>query len=392
MNVLIACDKFRDSMSAAEANAVIAEALAASVLSAHAETIAIADGGEGTLDALSGPGTERIAAVVPGPYGEPVEAVWLWDGARSRAVIELAAVAGHPHARAAGYDPHRASSAGVGALLRHALDRGAREAVIALGGSITVDGGAGALAALGARYFDPAGVPADARVGPGLADVARIDLSGLDPRLAGLRIIIAADVDNPLVGPNGAAAVFGPQKGVAADEVARFDAALSHFDAVLAAARGSPPLAHMPFAGAAGGVLVGLSAAAETVARDGFALVAEHHGLEARVAAADLVVTGEGSLDAQSLGGKGPVAVARMAAAAGRPAIAFAGRLAVGADDLRGHGIVAAFAIGRGPATLAEALAAGPEALRETARNVFDLLAAGHDLSREPRSSRTDRP
>jgi glycerate kinase len=390
VDVLIACDKFRGSMTAVEANAAVAAALAASALPARSHSIAIADGGEGTLEALSDPGTERIAAVVPGPYGTPVEASFLWDAPRRRAVIELAAVAGHPHARAAGYDPHRASSAGVGALLLKALDRGAREAVIALGGSITVDAGAGALAALGARYWDAAGAPVDDRVGEGLLDVARVDLSGLDRRLADLSVIIAADVDNPLVGPNGAAAVFGPQKGVAADEVARFDAALGHFDRLLAAARGTAPLADAPFAGAAGGMLVGLSAAAPTVARDGFALVAEHHGLEAQIAAADLIVTGEGSLDRQSLGGKGPVAVARMAAAAGRPAIAFAGRLAVAADDLRPHGIVAAFAIGRGPATLAEALAAGPDALRETARSAFDLLALSPPATTRP--SRTDRP
>ncbi|MBJ3777578.1 glycerate kinase [Acuticoccus mangrovi] len=381
MKILIACDKFRGSLTAAEANAAIADALAASALDASCLAIAIADGGEGTLAALEGPGSRRLETTVTGPYGKPLEVEWLYDEARRRGVIELAVAAGHGVAAEEGYDPDRASSVGVGELIRAALDEGAREVVIALGGSITVDGGAGALEALGGRFFDDKGAPLARPAGRGLADVARVDLSGLDARVRGLSIVLAADVDNPLIGPRGAARVFGPQKGVAAADIDDFDAALAAFDRAVAAARSADTLANHEFAGAAGGMMVGLSAIADTAARDGFQVVAEHHDLDAAMADVALVVTGEGSLDSQSLGGKGPVAIARAAAASGVPAIAFAGRLAVAAEDLRAHGIVAAFAIGRGPASLEEALAAGADGLHETARNAFDLIAAARRLS-----------
>ncbi|MCF3936430.1 glycerate kinase [Acuticoccus sp. M5D2P5] len=379
MHILIACDKFRGSLTAAEANAAIAEGLEASHLRATTKLIAIGDGGEGTLDALSGGAAKRRTTQIKSPYGEPYEGAWLYDPVSRRAVIELALVAGHAAAADRGYDPDRASSFGVGELIRAALDEGAQCVVVALGGSITVDGGAGALEALGARYRDAAGRPIERPAGRTLAQIAEVDLSGLDPRVAGLRIVLAADVDNPLVGENGAAHVFGPQKGVAANDIGAFDAALGHFDKVVAAA-GGERLADTPFAGAAGGMMVGLSAIAPTSARDGFAIVAEHHGLERAVAAAQLVVTGEGSLDKQSLGGKGPVAIARMAEAAGVPAIAFAGRLAVDPATLGRHGIRAAFSISAGPAKLEEALAGGRDALTATATHAFNLIAVGEGL------------
>lgn len=334
--------------------------------------MALADGGEGTVDALARPGTERRRTRVGDAYGGPVDADWLFDAERREAVIELASVAGHPVAARDGYDPDRASSAGVGELIRAAVAAGAQHVVVALGGSITVDAGAGALQAMGARFFDAAGAVLDRPAGRTLRHVARVDLAGLAP--GGLRITVAADVDNPLCGEKGAAAVFGPQKGVR--DVGAFDAALRHFDAVLAGALGRPPLADAPFAGAAGGALVGLAAIAPAEPRDGFALVAERRGLEAAVARADLVVTGEGSLDAQSLAGKGPVAIARMAAAAGRPVLAFAGRVAVDAATLRRHGISAAFAVSRGPASIEEAMAGAGDALAEVAAHAFSLIAA----------------
>ncbi|WP_108658940.1 glycerate kinase [Acuticoccus kandeliae] len=379
MHILIACDKFRGSLTAAEANASIAAGLAMSPLEATATTLAIADGGEGTLDALAGGTAERRRTTIRSPFGDPYEGAWLYDPAAKRAVIELAAVAGHAAAAHKGYDPDVASSVGVGELVRAALDAGAGTVVVALGGSITVDGGAGALEALGARYYDASGAPLIHPAGRGLAAIERVDLSGLDPRAAGLSIVLAADVDNPLLGVRGAARVFGPQKGVRAEDIEAFDAALGHFDAKVAEA-GRARLADTPFAGAAGGMMVGLAGIAETTARDGFALVAEHHRLEERIAAATLVVTGEGSLDSQSLGGKGPVAIARMAEAAGKPAIAFAGRLAVGPEALVAHGIKAAFSISHGPSSLEDALAGAREALTHTAAHAFATLAIGRAL------------
>lgn len=375
MTLLVACDKFRGSLSATEANSVICEALDASHLAWRAEAVAIADGGEGTLEALGDGGAEWHRRRVSGPYGDPVEADWLFDPVQRRAVVEVARVAGHAAAARRGYDPDRATSAGVGELIAAALDAGAREVVVALGGSITVDAGAGALGALGARFRDAAGRDVPRPAGRALHAVAQVDLSGLDPRLRDLRLTLAADVDNPLVGCRGAARVFGPQKGVPPQVVDAFDAALAAFDRRVAEARGAEPLAQAAYAGAAGGLMVGLCPLGRVTARDGFALVAEHHRLTERIARARLVVTGEGSLDSQSLGGKGPVAVARMAARAHVPAIAFAGRLAVEAEALEAHGLSAAFAIARGPATLKEALADAPAALRQTARHVFNVLA-----------------
>ncbi|GAB5374688.1 MAG: glycerate kinase [Acuticoccus sp.] len=381
MKILVACDKFRGSLTANEANAAIVAAVRDSALGARAtcQSVPIADGGEGTLDALASDDSELCVRPVRGPFGEAAEGAFLFDPSRRRAIIEMAAVAGHPAATRHGYDPDRATSQGVGDLIRAALDKGAREVVVSLGGSITVDGGAGALEALGARYRDTAGAPIEAAAGRRLADIAVVDLSGIDPRAKTLAIVIAADVDNPLAGARGAAAVFGPQKGVARDDIGAFDAALVAFDAAVARAMGRETFVDTPFAGAAGGMMTGLSAIAPTTARDGFALVSEHHDMARRVAAADLVVTGEGSLDAQSLGGKGPVAIARMARDAGVPALAFAGRLAATPRELAAHGIVAAFSISQGPQSLEEALAGAADALRATATGAFNLYAAGHD-------------
>ena len=386
IEILIACDKFRGSLTAREANAAILEGLTSSGLAAEARALPIADGGEGTIDALEGHAMTRRHARVAGAFGEPVEADYLYDAEQRAAVIEMAAVAGHAATHGKGYDPDRATSRGVGELIAAALDDGARHVTVAVGGSVTVDGGAGALMALGARYLDDAGEVIEVPAGRTLARIASVDLSQLDPRTDRLAIVLAADVDNPLVGPNGAAAVFGPQKGVASEDVPGYDAALAHFDALLSEATGAEPLANAPFAGAAGGMLVGLRAAATTTARDGFAVVAQHHQLEEAIAACDLVITGEGSLDAQSLSGKGPIAIARMAQAARRPAIAFAGRVAVDPATLAEHGLVA-FAILRTPVGLRDALASGATNLTATAESAFRLIGS----FRGP-SSRTDRP
>ncbi|WMS40838.1 glycerate kinase [Acuticoccus sp. MNP-M23] len=375
MHILIACDKFRGSLTAAEANAAIAAGLAQSALSAHATFVClpIADGGEGTIDALSGPGTARVEGVARGPFGGTAPAYFAHDAGAGRAVIEMAAIAGHAAAKDAGYDPDKASSVGVGDLILAALDAGAHEIVVALGGSISVDGGAGALHALGGRFADASGKDLGIPAGRALARVAGVDLSGLDPRAGRARIIVAADVDNPLTGPNGAAAVFGPQKGVKPEEVAAFDAALGHFDDMVAAALGRGSYAAEPFAGAAGGMMTGLSAISPTTATDGFALVQAHHKLEEAIRRADLVVTGEGSLDGQSLGGKGPVGIARMAMAAGVPCLAFAGRVAAQPDALGAAGVTAAFAIAQGPQTLDDALGNAAPSLTVTARAAFAL-------------------
>ncbi|MEM9222632.1 MAG: glycerate kinase [Pseudomonadota bacterium] len=383
MNILVACDKFRGSLTASEANSAVVKGLLGSGLApnASAQVVPLADGGEGTLDALSSQNSEIVRSAARNAFGEPGEAHWLFDRARGRAVIEMAAVAGHACAEKRGYDPDRATSAGVGDLVLAAAQMGAQEIIVALGGSITVDGGAGALEAAGARYLDAGGSLMKAATGRQLADVAEVDLSQLPGSLDGISITVAADVDNVLAGHRGAAAVFGPQKGVPPGHIDAFDAALSAFDAALARAMDRAPVGEQPFSGAAGGMLVGLNAIARTIARDGFALVAEHHDLAEKVAASDLVVSGEGSLDGQSLSGKGPVGMARIARDAGVPAIAFAGRLAATPQELRENGIAAAFSISSGPMELAAALKGAGPALERASLDAFNAIAMGRGLA-----------
>lgn len=372
LRILIAFDKFRGSLTAREANDAAARAVEAAV-GARVATLPLADGGEGTLDALAAPGSERRTIAGSGPYGGEARLAYRLDPDRGEAVVELAALAGHEAAAAAGYDPDRASSHGCGEVLADAAAAGARRVVVALGGSITMDAGAGLLEPFGARYFDDAGAPVERPAGRRLAEVARIDLSGFSaPDFA---ITVAADVTNVLGGPQGAAAVFGPQKGVTDVEVT--DAALRGFDERLAHALGREPVGGREAAGAAGGTLVGLCALGEVSVRDGFALVAERHGLDDALRRADLVITGEGSLDAQSLAGKGPIALARAAREAGLPVIALCGRLALTPDDLAQNGVTAAFSIAQGPATLEEALVRAADDVAATAAQAVRLFASG---------------
>ncbi len=381
IRLLVACDKFRGSLTAKEANEAILAGLAASGLAAEAEARPLADGGEGTVAAFAAAVAGRTLEVpVRDAFGRPATAPVFLAADGALAVVEAASAAGHdPAGRTA---PDGATSFGLGEAIRAVLEAGARHVVVGLGGSITVDGGAGLLEALGARFTGADGQPLERPAGRGLSAIAGADLSGLDPRLSGARIEVASDVDNPLLGPRGAAAVFGPQKGVAPGDVAAFDAALAHLDAVLSAATGRPSVAGAPAAGAAGGMLVGLSAAGRPVVREGFACIAERTGLFEALDRADLVVTGEGSLDGQSLGGKGPVALARRAAARGRPAIAFAGRLDAPREALAAAGIRAAFPLPSGPVSLEEALTDAAPLLAERAAHVFSLVAAARGLIR----------
>ncbi|GAB3496371.1 glycerate kinase [Flexivirga lutea] len=323
MRVIIAPDKFKGSLPAD----AVAEALAAGlarVVDAEAEVdvdlVPMADGGDGTVEAALRAGHTASRHTVTGPLGEPVEAVIaLRDGT---AVVELAAASGLALLPPDGLAPMSASSRGTGALIRAALDAGCRRIVLGVGGSACTDGGAGMLAALGVQLLDAHGrsLPDG---GGALAGLDRIDLSGLDDRLGRTEIVVAVDVDNPLLGDTGAAAVFGPQKGAAPQQVVALDAALGRFVDVLTATDGDRirAAALTPGAGAAGGVGFAALAVLHAAARPGLELVAELVGLADRVRDADLVITGEGSLDLQSLAGKTPVGVARIARAAGVPVV-----------------------------------------------------------------------
>ncbi|MDQ4491348.1 glycerate kinase [Sinomonas sp. ASV486] len=369
MRILIAPDKFKGSLTAAEAADAMAEGALAIYSEAEIVRMPVADGGEGTLEAAVAAGFEERIRAVTGPLIKPVGAAWALRG--TTAVIEtaqasgLAALGADPDAETAG----RAHSYGAGQLIAAALDAGATEIILGLGGSAMTDGGCGALRALGLRPLDAAGnvVPLG---GAALADVVSVDASALDPRLSSARLRIAVDVRNPLVGTDGAAHVFGPQKGADAEAVAALDAGLRTWARVLAEATGRD--VDVPGAGAAGGFPAAFLAFTDARLESGFDLVAELVGLDAQLASADLVITGEGSLDGQSLTGKAPIALADRARDRGIPVIAVAGRIEATPEQLAEHGIEAAGVLVDLAPTPADAIANGADYVR---RAVAELLA-----------------
>ena len=333
MRIVIAPDKFKGSLSAPEVCAHLEKGLQRGAGgNLEVVRIPVADGGEGTLDAAVGSGFTRRTATVAGPLGQPVEADFAVRD--HEAVIEMATASGLalvPQV-ARGGRPDSASaltatSLGTGQLIRAALDAGCRRMVLGVGGSANTDGGAGLLQGLGARFLDsrnnelPPG-------GAALANLHSIDFTHFEPRLVDSRFVLASDVDNPLLGAAGAAAIFGPQKGATQQDVDVLDAALARFVEVLAREIGHRAIkaAEAPGAGAAGGVGYAAIAVLAATRRPGIDVVLEFTGLVDRLAGADLVITGEGSLDEQSLLGKTPMGVARAAAAQGVPVIAVCGR------------------------------------------------------------------
>ncbi|BCW17532.1 glycerate kinase [Arthrobacter sp. NtRootA9] len=342
MRILIAPDKFKGSLTAAEAAAAIAEGALRVYPDAVATQFPIADGGEGTLEAAVAAGYEERLNAVVGPILAPLGAAWAIrkdDAGSVAAVIETAQASGLADMEPTPENALRAHSYGCGQLIAAALDAGATEIVLGLGGSAMSDGGSGALRALGLKPLDRAGnvVPLG---GGSLADVVSLDTSGLDPRLAAATFRIAVDVRNPLYGPDGAAHVFSPQKGADADGVELLDAGLRNWASVLREATGRD--VNVPGAGAAGGFPASFLAFTNAALEGGFALVAGLTGLAAELSDADLVITGEGSMDSQSLTGKAPIALADAARERGIPVIVVAGRILVTLEDLTGHGVVAA--------------------------------------------------
>ena len=354
--VLVCFDKFRGSVSAGAAGAALVAGLVRAAPEVRATAVPIADGGEGTVDAFVGAGYARHSVVVTGPLGKPVTAdLAVHDGV---AVVELAQASGlallGEHR-----DPMRASTSGTGELIRRVLDLGCRRIVIAVGGSASTDGGAGLLVALGARLLDAKGAPV-APGGAGLAQLARIDLSRLDPRLHDVDVVLASDVDNPLLGADGAAAVFGPQKGATPSQTAELDAALARFADALDAATGTT-VRDAGGAGAAGGVGYGVLAGLGARRVGGADFVLDQLGVDEYLQTATLVVTGEGRFDEQSLRGKAPARVLDRAARHGVPAIVVAGDIAVAGDELRRHGVTARYSLVERAGSVARAMReAGP--------------------------------
>ncbi|MCC4621963.1 glycerate kinase [Xanthomonas cassavae CFBP 4642] len=367
MKIVIAPDSYKESLSALEVATQIEVGFREVFPDWQYRKVPVADGGEGTVDALvAATGGRVVACAVSGPLGTPVPAFFGVTGDGRTAVIEMAAASG-------------LALVPVAELIVAALDAGARRFIIGIGGSATNDGGAGMAQALGARLLDAQGES----IGPGggaLATLARIDTQDLDPRLQDCHIEVACDVDNPLIGPTGASAVFGPQKGATADTVRQLDANLQHYADLLERDLGLR-LHDLPGGGAAGGLGAGLVAFLGAQLRPGVEIVAQALGLEALIGQADLVITGEGRLDSQSLHGKTPVGVAQLAQRHAKPVIAIAGCLGTGAGLLHGHGIDAMFAVVHRACTVEQALAEAAGNVRIAARNVAAALQVGRALS-----------
>ncbi|WP_022890283.1 allantoinase AllB [Agromyces italicus] len=375
MRIVVAPDKFKGSLTAPEVAQRVAAGLRSVDPGFEIVTVPVADGGEGTLDAAVAAGFELRTAKVTGPTGAPVEAAFAVRG--TQAVIEMARASGLDLLPGGRPDPLGASSRGTGELVRAALDAGCRELVLGIGGSASSDGGAGLLQGLGARLTDASGAQLPGG-GGALSGIAEIDLSGLDPRLAAAQIVLASDVDNPLLGADGAAAVFGPQKGASAADVAALDAALARFVEVLdGVLPGAGEAAVEPGAGAAGGVGFAAIAVLGAVRRPGIDVVLEFTGLAGLLVGADAVVTGEGSLDAQSLMGKTPVGVARAAAAAGVPAYAVSGRSELGIDELSAAGFAWSRSLAELEPDAARSIAGAGELLERLAAELGREFASG---------------
>jgi len=337
MLVVLAPDKFKGSLTAS----AVADALAAGLAEGpdiRCLRVPVADGGDGTVAAFIAAGWEHVRLDAPGPTGVSTGTGY---AARDRAaVVELAATCGL-ELLPDGPDPLGASTVGLGVVIRHALDAGAREVIVGLGGSASTDGGAGMLIALGARITDAAGAPLPPGGGP-LRAAARLDLTDLHPAVADTTFLLACDVVNPLLGPSGAATVYGPQKGASPADVAALEEAMDTWSTVVAKTIGRD-LADYPGAGAAGGTGFGALAALGAKQRPGIDVVLAAIGFADLIADADLIITGEGSLDGQSLHGKAPMGVLAAARAAGVPVIAVAGRVELTTAELTAAGFAACY-------------------------------------------------
>jgi len=376
VRIVIAPDSFKGSLSALEAARAVAEGVTAAMPQAKLDLKPIADGGEGFVHALlTASGGKEQSRMVRGPLGEEVSATWGVLGDGTTAVIEMAAASGLTLVPASRRNPALTSTFGTGELIRHALDAGHRKIIIGIGGSATNDGGAGMAKALGARFLDKMGQELPCG-GLALRDLAAIDIASLDPRLKECTIIAACDVTNPLVGPKGASAVYGPQKGASPEMVTALDAALSNYAQRIEEQLGMA-IATAPGAGAAGGLGAGLVVFTGAKLTPGFDVVAEAVGLEKAIAAADLVFTGEGSVDGQSAQGKAVFGVTTLSAKYGKPVVVLGGSVLPGASDLYAHGMTAALSITPGPLTLSVCMDDAYALLAKAAETAMRLILLG---------------
>jgi len=381
VRIVIAPDSFKESLPAAAVARAIAEGVRAVLPDAELEALPLADGGEGTAAALVAASAGHfVATEVTGPRGERLRASYGVLGGGRGAVIEMASASGLALVPPAARDPLETTSYGTGELIRAALDAGLHVIVIAIGGSATVDGGAGLVQALGAVFRRADGSTiAEPMTGARLAEVAGVDVTHLHRGLRDAELRIACDVDNPLLGAHGAAAVFGPQKGATAAQVAQLDAALAAFYDVVEASLGCS-VRERPGAGAAGGAGAALLAFLGATLQPGVTLVMDALDLETRLRGATLVITGEGRLDVQTLHGKAPSGVARAARALDVPVVAIGGAIDADAEQALAARFDAIEACVTQPLSLDEALHDAPAALRRAGARVARWLQLAQRL------------
>lgn len=373
MKIVIAPDSWKESLTALEVATAIEDGFRQIFPDAEMVKIPMADGGEGTVEAMVAATQGRIVNLrVTGPLGEPVDAFYGLSGDERQAFIEMAAASGLESVAPARRDPRITTSWGTGELIRHALDAGVRHIIIGLGGSATNDGGAGMVQALGARLLDKQGEPLGFG-GDALSQLARIDISQLDKRLAECRIEAACDVTNPLTGEDGATAIFGPQKGATPEMIKQLDSALTHYGQIIERDLDKSVMT-LKGGGAAGGMGVALYAFCGADLRQGIEIVTEALALDAAVRDADLVITGEGRIDSQTIHGKVPIGVARVAKRYAIPVIGIAGSLTADVDVVYDHGLDAIFSVIPRICTLDEALENAAENLRMNARNIAAVI------------------
>jgi glycerate 2-kinase len=379
VRIVVAPDSYKGSVSAVGVTDAVEKGLLKVFPDAQVFKVPIADGGEGTVEALvAATGGQMLRESVCGPLGQPVSAHWGILGDGTTAVIEMAAASGLPLVPKEKRDPRVTSSYGTGQLMKAALDHGLRKMIIGIGGSATNDGGAGMAAALGAKFLDARGCELPPG-GAALARLATIDINDMDARLNPAEIVVACDVDNPLCGPRGASAVYGPQKGATPEIVTELDAALKNFAGFARRATGKDA-AERPGAGAAGGLGAGLLFFTNAVLRPGVDIVIEATGLHELIRTADLIITGEGATDFQTAFGKAPVGIAGVAKRYGKPVICLSGGLGRGAEDVLQHGIDALISVAPGPMSLEECMQNGATLIELASERLARLIKVGMSL------------
>ncbi|MCK8070299.1 glycerate kinase [Vibrio sp. 1CM23M] len=395
MKIVIAPDSFKESLSAVSVAACIEKGFREIFPDAEFVTLPLADGGEGTVDVLlQGLAGQKRTHQVEGPLGELVNAEWAMlepsvQSSKRTALIEIAAASGLDLLKPEQRDPLVASSFGTGQLILEAIEQGAQTIILGLGGSATNDGGVGIVQALGGRLLDDKGEDSIgqelSRGGAALADLASIDLTGLDSRCADIELIVACDVDNPLCGDNGASHIFGPQKGATPDQVLMLDKALENFAQVAESqgcTHGGDPVHKRTGYGAAGGAPMGLGLLFSMQIKPGIEMVLDVLQADEVLKGADLVITGEGQMDNQTLQGKTPYGIAKRASLQGIPTIGIAGSLGTEVEALYGE-MSSLFGTVRSPQTLEKVLQEADINLTRTARNIAATLRLGHKISQK---------